>query len=141
MNLLGAPASRRPGWEPKTRTRRRDASAPRNCALVQWFKARIRSVNSLPVRSGEEANCEWFWKRWWRQTKRRPPRRSEVDDGQSEIAGTHRPSVSAAPFLYQRQNHCRRMLSRIKGQVSWRSEFRLPDRHGTKASTAPRLSN
>ena len=38
------PASR----EPKTGTRRRDASAPRNCAPVQGFKAQIRSGNSLP---------------------------------------------------------------------------------------------
>ena len=33
--------------EPKTGTRRRDASAPRNCATVQGFKAQIRSGKSL----------------------------------------------------------------------------------------------
>ena len=39
------PASR----EPKAGTRRRDASAPRDCAPVQGFKAQIRSGNSRPV--------------------------------------------------------------------------------------------
>ena len=39
------PASR----EPKTGTRRRDASVPRNCAPVHGFKARIRLGNSRPV--------------------------------------------------------------------------------------------
>jgi hypothetical protein len=38
------PASR----EPKTGIRRRDASAPRNCAPVQGFQARIRSGKSYP---------------------------------------------------------------------------------------------
>jgi hypothetical protein len=37
------PASR----EPKAGPRRRDASAPRNCAPVQAFKARIRSGKAL----------------------------------------------------------------------------------------------
>ena len=44
------PASR----EPKTGTRRRDASAPRNCAPVQEIKARnFVSAKSLPARRGE----------------------------------------------------------------------------------------
>jgi hypothetical protein len=42
------PASR----EPKAGTRRRDASAARNCAPVQGFQAQIRSGKSLP---GERA--------------------------------------------------------------------------------------
>ena len=47
MNLLGAPASRRPrGIAAIIPQGRRDASAPRNYAPVQGFKAQICSGNS-----------------------------------------------------------------------------------------------
>ena len=50
------PASRKP----ETGTRRRDASAPRNCAPVQGFKARIRSGNSQPADANDTMKPSTF---------------------------------------------------------------------------------
>ena len=53
--------------------------------------------------------------KWWRQTIRRPPRRSEGDDGQ--LGDRWQPVIQVCLlrfFKCQRQNDCRRMLYRIK---------------------------
>ena len=78
--------------------------------------------------------------KWWRQTIRRPPRRSEGDDGQ--LGDRWQPVIQACLlrfFKCQRQNDCRRMLYRIKVRFHfhWLERPQQPHRFAALDRSAP----